>query len=235
MGYTIFFCKQVTPKIITIQVQDAQVIVPAVYGPATGDDGEIPGELITPEHLSEITFHGEDQLNLPAPPVYPTTFGRKIWYARAADDYSDNPNLRAELWEDTAGTATYADILAVFPELPKYVETAARNWGQDQFREITSPYAPGEQSTWPYQREDVKRWLADPAAETAFCDGLAASRGIPRLEFLQKVRENTDLFEYYSKWIYGKQQALIDMAYSATSLDGLLAITDSIGINLLSI
>lgn len=240
MGHTIYYREHVTPKIITVQVLDEPRMIPAVYeypegySPEDGQDAGV-GTLITPEHLAPESWHPEDQLNIPAEPVYPATFGRLIWRTKTLDVYSEDPRLRAELWEDAAGTATYADIIAVFPELPVYVEIAARNWGAAQLGLLAAPYTERERETWHVQQREAEAWLVDPIASVPMITSMAADRGITISDLVDKIMGNVNAFRVVSGSILGKQQKLIDRAYGATSLDELLSVSDSIGIDLMMI
>jgi hypothetical protein len=64
---------------------------------------------------------------------------------------------------------------------------------------------------------------------------LAANRGITVADLVGKILGNVNLFRQASGQILGKQQALIDKGYGATTLEELLAVSDSIGIELMSI
>lgn len=72
----------------------------------------------------------EAALNPGQPPVYPATFTARICTAK--DLYSADPVNRAEVWKDSAGTATAAEVLAACPTAldAKYERlwNAASNW-----------------------------------------------------------------------------------------------------------
>lgn len=239
MGYTIFVHPQVVPKMIQVRVEDEPLYFPPVYkypdgqDPADGGVGSF-GELVTPERY-EPQSHMEDQLNPIPPAVYPASFGERIWYCRSMDHYSDDPKLRAELWEDPEGTATYPEILATFPELPRYVEIAARKWGSAQLDKLVSPYLGVERETWHVQQREAEAWQADPAANVPMITALAAARGITVADLVSKIMENVNAFRVASGVILGKQQALIDQGYQASELATLLAITDEVGIKLMEV
>lgn len=90
MGYTIFYVPQITPRTILVNVADWD----------------------QPEILQEQPNPGE-------PVVHPETFRKILWAATEFDPYAEDPARRAQLWLDSAGTATMAQILEVFPGIPK--------------------------------------------------------------------------------------------------------------------
>jgi len=247
MGYTIYYHPQVTPKIIQVEVADEPRWVEPVYetpepvitydndGNPIGDYVETEQVLVTPGHWGPETSHMEDRLN-PAPPsVYPASFSRKIWACRSMDVYSADPKLRAELWEDSAGTASYAEIVSVFPELPGYAELAARSWGDRQLAGLATPYAGHERETWHVQQREAEAWLVDPSTPVPMIAALASSRGITLEDLVQKILGNVELFRRESGRILGLQQALIDRAYGAQTMDELLAVATAIGIDLMQV
>ena len=247
MGYTIFIHPQVTPKTIKVEVQDEPRWIEPVYsypepevtydndGNPIGMPGEVEPVLVSEGHWAEPSTHLDDQLNPVPAPVYPPTYSRKIWATREMDHYSADPKRRAELWEDSEGVATYADIVAVFPQLPLYTEMAARNWGMKQLSALAAPYATPERETWHVQQREAEAWLADTAAPAPMITALATARGITIAELVEKIMGNVNQFRVLSGQILGKQQALIDRAYGADSIDGLLAIAAELGINLMEI
>lgn len=170
------------------------------------------------------------RLNFGAPLVYPTTVGRRIYSPSKPDYWGDDSKLRSELWEDAAGTDTWPQIKAVFPELPALFESAVRDWAETMAKSIANPYRESEQKTWPYQREEARSWERDNTAPTPFCDGLAIKRGVPRELFLQKVLENTALFEVASQQIFGTQQALLDLITYSPFLKDILSAMNAAGI-----
>jgi len=247
MGHTIFYLGQVTPKIIQVEVVDEPRWIDPVYETPEpvityDNDGNPIGNyeaeeqvLVTPGHWGPETSHLEDHLNPAQPPVYPASFSRKVWGCRSMDVYSADPKLRAELWEDTAGSATYAEIIEVFPELPRYVELAARNWGASQLQALVNPYGDSERETWHVQQREAEAYLADASAVVPMISAMATARGISVAEMAAKIQGNVSLFRQLSGQILGRQQQLIDKGYSAVTMAELLAVAESIGIDLMTV
>lgn len=247
MGYTIYYHPQVTPKIIQVEVVDEPRWIEPVYetpepvitydndGNPIGDYVEAEQVLVTPGHWGPETSHMEDHLNPPPPPVYPASFSRKIWACRSMDVYSADPKLRAEVWEAADGTATYAEIIEVSPELPLYVELAARNWGARQLQALVNPYGNSERETWHVQQREAEAYLADASAVVPMISAMATTRGISVAEMAAKIQENVGLFRQASGQILGMQQQLIDKGYSAGTLEELLTVSESIGIDLMTV
>jgi hypothetical protein len=105
MGYTIFIREQVTPRITPIRIYlDEMDCAPSALPPGYELDAE--GKV----------FRWQDQPTPIPAPVYPATF-RKLLYSYDPDIYSDDEHRRAELWQDDAGTATIAQIKAMFPRM----------------------------------------------------------------------------------------------------------------------
>lgn len=123
-----------------------------------------------------------------------------------------------QLWDDTSGTAIWADVIAACPGLQAWKDAQLRAKGNEILEKIASPYQPSERETWPYQREECQAYYRDNMASTPFCDTIAEARGIPRGLFLEKVKENMDLFSSVSAQILGVQQALLDAIWSASSV-----------------
>lgn len=73
---------------------------------------------VTPEELLIFDSTGVLYIKNSGPiPHYPPTFGSKICYSKPLNLYSDNPNDRKEVWQDSIGTSTAVDILSVCPNL----------------------------------------------------------------------------------------------------------------------
>lgn len=214
MRYTIFIREQVTPKFI--MVPD-----PNWEGIEAPENGYMPA----PAPLVE-------QLNPIPEPVYPPTFVKQVWGARDFDYYSENPLKRAMLWEDTEGTATYPEILAVFSNLPQYVEYAVRKWGNAELSKLAMPYGAAERETWHVQHREAEAWLADNGARIPLISAMCTARDIPVSVMVGKIMENVDLFQYLAGNIMGRQQGLIDQIYQATDIETLWGIMDTINMKM---
>ena len=217
---------------------------PAATGQAVTNTGDpsLPPLVVVPytttqslfirERIEPKIIHiaGDDCLNPGAPPQYPSTYIRQVWKPVNPDLYGDDINARAELWSDSAGSATWPEIVEAFPELPGLMEAAVRKWVDSAAEAITSPYLPNERAPWPYQRADTIAWAANHSAPTPFIDALASERHIPREIFIKKVLENVALFEHASGVVFGRQQALTDLIYGAEYLADILDAVNAIGL-----
>lgn len=78
-----------------------------------------------------------------------------------------------------------------------------KEWHDSQVELFMSKYSKREQESFPYQREEAKRWELDNTALTPDVDRLALGMGITREELLQAILTNiaqlTDLQGYVGK------------------------------------
>jgi hypothetical protein len=89
-----------------------------ITAPATAGYTIFTRDLVSPASITVPGLIGPETWNNPGvPPVYPGTFGRMICRAPAFSLYSSNDANRAEVWSDSAGTATAAQVLAVCTDL----------------------------------------------------------------------------------------------------------------------
>lgn len=241
MGYTIFIRELVTPKIIDVTVEDEPEYFPAVYSypegqdPAQGGVGCF-GVLVTPERY-EPRSHVEKQLNPIPAPAYPPTFTRRVWYDRNMDYYGDSgdPRKRAELWEDSVGTASWAEIVDTFPLLPEYFRMGVRKHFQEQLQGLATPYMAAERETWHVQQREAEAWLADKSAAVPMIAAMAATRGIQLPDLVDKIMENVVLFRQAAGQILGQQQAMLDEVNTAQSIDELNLVVAGIGLDVMTI
>ena len=201
MGYSIFIRDLVAPKFYTVQVPDNE------------DDPHGP-------------THPEQRLTPIPEPVYPASFTKRVWYARQLDFYGEtgDPRKRAELWEDPAGTATWADICGTFPDLPDYFRYGIRKHFGQVLQQIATPYMQAERETWHVQQREAETWLA-----------IAATRGIELADLVSKIMENVALFRQIAGQILGRQQLMLDQVGTAQSLDELTALASELGFEVLSV
>ncbi len=202
MKLTIFIRELVTPKFYTAQVADDDM---------GGTDGPThPEQRLTP---------------IPAP-NYPGTFIKRVYYAREMDYYGsyNNPFKRAELWEDSEGTATWDDILAAFPELVHCANTQIREVFSRKLATIAAPYYPTERETWHVQQREAEAYLADSTATMPMITALASARGIAVPALVDKIMENVNLFRTASGQILGQQQAKLDSVANLTCFEDMVAL-----------
>ncbi|MDD5106062.1 MAG: hypothetical protein PHC49_10645 [Desulfuromonadaceae bacterium] len=202
MKLTIFVRELVTPKFYIVQVSDDDM---------GGTDGPTH-----PEHR---------QTPIPAP-NYPSTFIRRVYYAREMDYYGsyDNPYKRAELWEDSEGIATWPEILAAFPELIHCANGQIREVYSRQLAHIASPYYPTERETWHVQQREAETYLADNTAAVPMLTALASARGITVAALVDKIMGNVNLFRTVSGQILGQQQAKLDSVANLTCFEDIVAL-----------
>ena len=211
MKLTVFIREKVEPKFFT-------VLVP--------DDEDFP----------QAGKEHPEQRQTPVPtPVYPATFVKRWWYDRNMDYYGDSgdPHKRAELWEDTEGTATWEEIIAAFPNLTYYYQLAVRTYHTDLLNRIVTPYESLERESWPLQQSEAEAWHVDNTANVPLITNIAAARGITLSDLVGKILGNVDLFRQASGTILGKQQAMLDRISAANSLEDLEVIEAEIGRNVL--
>ncbi len=159
-----------------------------------------------------ITVHGVDgpeTRNNPGPvPVYPATFQSRICTAK--DIYSPAAADRTEVWVDSAGTATSAELFAVCPQVRETKLSEIRAEGDRRLNNLATPYMLRERETWTTQQAEAKAWLADNTAPIPMIGNMAAGRGITVAELVAKIMENVTLFTNNSGTILGEQQFLLD-------------------------
>jgi len=212
LGYSIFIRDLVAPKFYTVQVPDNE------------DDPHGP-------------THPEQRLTPIPEAVYPASFTKRVWYARQLDFYGEtgDPRKRAELWEDPAGTATWADICGTFPDLPDYFRYGIRKHFGQVLQQIATPYMQAERETWHVQQREAETWLADQAAQVPMIAAIAATRGIELADLVSKIMENVALFRQIAGQILGRQQLMLDQVGTAQSLDELTALASELGFEVLSV
>lgn len=212
MPYTIFIRELVTPKFYTVQVPDNE------------DDPNSP-------------THPEERLTRVPEPLYPPSFSKRVWYDRNLDYYgeSGDPRKRAELWEDSAGTATWPEIVGAFPKLREYFCFGIRKHFGQVLQEIATPYMAAERETWHVQQREAEAWLADQSAPVPMIAAMAATRNIQMADMVGKIQENVVLFRGTAGEILGQQQAMLDRVWSVQSLDELFALSAEVGFEVLQL
>ena len=75
---------------------------------------------VIPKYLTLTDGTGSlEYINPGATPDYPATFGVKLCYSSPFSLYSASPAERLEVWQDSLGTATVADVLSVCPQFTR--------------------------------------------------------------------------------------------------------------------
>lgn len=139
------------------------------------------------------------------------------------DQYSAEVTKRTLLHQTAAEGDSDNNIFFACPGLRDWKAKQIRNQGEFRLRQLVGHYQESERETWPYQREEALRWSTGGMQSTPYCDAIALGRGVPREAFLKAVLENTTLFTTYSAAILGRQQAILDRIYSASTVAAVLA------------
>lgn len=212
MGHTIFIRDLVTPKFYTVQVPDNE------------DDPHGP------------THPEQRQTPVPSP-VYPASFTKRVWFAKQLDYYGETGDWRkrAELWEDSAGAATWPEIIGAFPDLPEYFCYGIRKHFNQVLQQIATPYMMAERETWHVQQREAEAWSADQSAQVPLIAAMAQARSLPLADLAGKILENVVLFRQTAGLILGRQQAMLDRVWGAESLEELQAVSSELGFDVLNV
>ncbi len=93
---------------------------------------------VTPQY---VTVHGvgklESRLNLGAAVEHPPTYGRLVCKTSPFNQYSTAENRRQEVWEDSVGTATDSQVLAVCTGLKPDIAKQIKEIRQQAFDAVT--------------------------------------------------------------------------------------------------
>jgi hypothetical protein len=179
---------------------------------------------ITPQYVVVDGPNGTESRLNPGEARPKPAGGVRVLYADYSDLYGNDPTKRVELWEDTAGTATDAEIFDACPGLRDDRAARIRAEGNTRLLAIANPYQPSERETWPVQMSEAEAWLKDSNAATPMVNAIAAGRSIDKSLLITYIMENTNVFRQASGVILGQQQALLMTIYSATTVDALLAV-----------
>lgn len=182
-------------------------------------------ERITPQFVTVMGVGKTETVLNPGPtPSYPPTAVRLVYRPDNTDLYSSYPARRAELWEDTAGSATSAEIFATFPGIRTWKEGQIRTEGARRLATLT-PYLPEERDTWPQQQSEAIEWRGNAACDCAMIRTIAEVRGITVEALVQKIEENIAQFPAAAGAILGEQQKLLDRIEAATDFATMMSIT----------
>ena len=97
----------------------------------------------------------------------------------------------------------------------------ARQEADNVASQYTGNASSTERMTFDQQRTEVEAWVLNPNAETPTIDKLAESRGISRIELLEKARVKIEEFKNKTLEIVGKQQGYEDRIKEIVNGDGL--------------
>ena len=81
---------------------------------------------------------------------------------------------------------------------------------QQALTDVRNGYPQDEILTWSKQEREARRYLADPAAATAFLDYLAAERGIDKADLVDRIMIKVSAAEETIGTLTGKRQRLED-------------------------
>lgn len=90
--------------------------------------------------------------------------------------------------------------------------------------QLTAGYPEFEKLTWEDQRREALAWDADNTAPTPYIDGLAAVRGIDRIDYLHRTVAKTKAFATAAQKLVGQRQMYEDRIKAVNSVEGLEAI-----------
>lgn len=90
--------------------------------------------------------------------------------------------------------------------------------------DATSEYPAMEQASWSKQEAQAKAYLRGSDEPTILLDGIAAQRGVTKLELAGKVMQKVDDFEFLAGLVVGKRQAIEDQLLAANTLDQISSI-----------
>jgi hypothetical protein len=179
---------------------------------------------ITPQYVVVDGANGPESRLNPGTARQKPLGGVRVLYADYSGLYDNDPTKRVELWEDTAGTATDAEIFAACPGLRDDRAARIRAEGNTRLLAIANPYQPSERETWPVQMSEAEAWLKDSTAPTPMIDAIATGRRIDKSILITYIMDNTNLFRQASGIILGQQQSLLVAIYSAATVDTLMAV-----------
>lgn len=179
---------------------------------------------ITPRQVERPGVLGPEIIDNPAQVVIPSG-ASLIYMPETYDRFSSDPEQRKMLLSFPGGTASYADILAAFPDIRAGKEQAIRLEGGQRLKALATPYGPEEREGWESQKQQARTWLADPTTPTPTITAMATARGITIEAMVTKIMENVVLYETAYGQIVGEQQRLLDLVYAATDYDAMMAIS----------
>lgn len=179
---------------------------------------------ITPRQVERPGILAPDIIENPAPITLPVG-ATVIYQPDMFDRFADDPAQRLLLLTTPDGVASYADILAAFPDIRNGKEQAIRLEGGRRLKALATPYGPEEREGWESQKQQARAWLADPTTPTPTITAMATARGITIEVMVTKIIENVVLYETAYGQIVGEQQRLLDLVYAATDYDSMMEVT----------
>lgn len=126
-------------KIVTLWLLALCLLVPVS---ASGGFTLFVRPQVSPQHVTVQGATGPESRKNPGPaPAYPATVGRLLFRPASFSIYSSSAASRTELWEDSSGTATDADILAALPGLRAKITDAVKEIRKEALSRITTDNA----------------------------------------------------------------------------------------------
>jgi len=83
--------------------------------------------------------------------------------------------------------------------------------------QLKKSYPKSEIDTWTRQALEARAYDADNLAATPLLDGIAASRGMERVELIGRAKAKADAFDVVLAATIGKRQKLVDQIEAVTS------------------
>lgn len=188
---------------------------------------------VTPQYIQVQRADGLKTVPNPGPvPVYPATARKKI--CAAADIYSADQLQRSEVWEDSAGTATSAAVLAACPNLRAEITVQIKDIRKTALAKLTvdsgvsAVYAENYAAAVAYKAgAGASTTMKDGQTAANYLTGFGAQLGMSAGQFADYIiAENRRI----GPTAYQVEQEYLHLAYTAipqeTDIDRLLAYPD---------
>lgn len=165
--------------------------------------------------------------------TYPSTFTRKVWQPPTFYINSTDPQGRTELWEDSAGTATFEQIMTACPSLRPGIITQIAQQRANALGQSTSSnagialvYSENYSAAAAVVNGNGDMVLMkNGMTATAYCEGLGAQIGMTALQFANYVIQEANSM---APDAYRVEQEYLRLVYNvvpnSTSVSELLAL-----------
>ena len=86
---------------------------------------------------------------------------------------------------------------------------------------LEDQYPEFEKKTWPYQKLEVEAYQADNSAPTPTIDGIAAQRGVDRINLIISISAKIAAYHSISTLYSGERQRLDDIIEGSTDIEAI--------------